>query len=97
MNFKELSEIIKNLHYAFSIQAGRSVNVALTLRNWLIGLYIKEYEQNGQDRAKYGAKILKTLADTLQKSSIPATAYTSLKQYRQFYMSCPYKTKIFRW
>ncbi len=27
---------------------------ALTIRNWMIGHHIYEYEQGGQDRAKYG-------------------------------------------
>lgn len=44
--------------------------MALTLRNWLIGFYIKEYEQNGLDRAKYRSNTIKHLADEL-----PATAY----------------------
>jgi hypothetical protein len=26
------------------------------LRNWIIGFYIVEYEQNGKDRAEYGEK-----------------------------------------
>lgn len=32
--------------------------MSLTLRNWAIGCYIREYEQNGADRAKYGARLL---------------------------------------
>lgn len=85
MKFKELSQAIQNIHLAFAKQAGRSVNIALTMRNWLIGFYIKEYEQNGLDRAQYGSNTIKQLAKELQKSKIPSTAYTSLKQYRQFY------------
>jgi hypothetical protein len=26
----------------------------MTIRNWLIGYYIVEFEQNGKDRAEYG-------------------------------------------
>lgn len=29
-------------------------NQALVLRNWMVGAYIVEFEQNGADRAKYG-------------------------------------------
>ncbi|MBX3710283.1 MAG: hypothetical protein KIT56_10020 [Gammaproteobacteria bacterium] len=58
MKFKELSQFIQEIHHAFARQAGRSVNMALTLRNWLIGFYIKEYEQNGLDQAKYGANTI---------------------------------------
>ena len=88
-DYSALSEIIKDIHRAFSRQAGRSVNMALTLRNWFIGLYIKEYEQDGKDRAKYGAQLLLTLAKDLQKAKIPATASRSLRQYRQFYEAYP--------
>ena len=35
----------------------RAVNISLTLRNWLIGCYIAEYELNGEDRAAYGEKV----------------------------------------
>lgn len=89
MKFKELAKVVQNLHAAFARQAGRSVNIALTLRNWIIGFYIKEYEQAGQDRAKYGSKLLETLADELQKAKIPATSFRSLRQYRQFYDEYP--------
>ena len=41
-DYNALSEIIKDIHHAFSRQAGRSVNMALTLRNWFIGFYINE-------------------------------------------------------
>jgi predicted nuclease of restriction endonuclease-like (RecB) superfamily len=89
MDFKELSEAIESLHHAFAIQAGQSVNMALTLRNWLMGFYVKEYEQKGQDRAKYGAKLLQKLGGSLMLANIPAASHRSLKQYRQFYESYP--------
>ena len=89
MKFKELSKTIQEIHIAFARQAGRSVNMALTIRNWLIGLYIKEYEQKGLDRAKYGTHTIKHLADELQAAKVPSTAFTSLKQYRQFYELYP--------
>ncbi|WP_443661211.1 hypothetical protein [Eshraghiella crossota] len=31
----------------------------MTLRNWVIGYYIVEYEQDGSDRAQYGSHLLK--------------------------------------
>ena len=89
MKLEELGKTIQQIHLAFSQQAGRSVNMALTLRNWLIGYYIKEYEQKGQDRAEYGAQAIKQLSNTLQNLKIPGTAYTTLKQYRQFYEIYP--------
>lgn len=51
LTFTSLVEFIQNLHDELSAQASRAVNLSLTLRNWLIGYYIAEYEQNGMDRA----------------------------------------------
>jgi hypothetical protein len=50
-----LVQQIQQTHQELSAQASKAVNVSLTLRNWLIGLYITEYEQQGKDRAEYGA------------------------------------------
>ena len=89
MQLTELSNIIQNIHVAFSRQAGRSVDIALTMRNWLIGFYIKEYEQKGHHRVEYGTNIINKLAEELQKANIPSTSLSSLKQYRQFYETYP--------
>ena len=55
MDFKKLVDAIQQAHNQLSDQARRAVNTSLTLRNWLIGLYIREYEQHGADRAQYGS------------------------------------------
>lgn len=63
--FEILAERVKNVHYATSSVAKGAVNQFLTIRNWAIGCYIVEYEQEGGDRAKYGARLLQKLADEL--------------------------------
>ena len=40
--------------------------MSLTLRNWVIGAYIRQYEQQGVDRATYGARLLEKLSTALQ-------------------------------
>lgn len=62
MNFKNLSTQIKETHSNLFQKAVKSVNLHLTIRNWLIGFYIVEFEQNGEDRANYGSKVLQQLA-----------------------------------
>ena len=47
-------------------QAAHAVNLALTSRNWLMGCYIVEFEQNGEDRAAYGEQLLKRLEQRLK-------------------------------
>ena len=50
------------VHSEAAVLASRAVNVSLTLRNWLIGCYIAEYELRGKDHAAYGEKLLDSLA-----------------------------------
>ena len=40
------------------------------VRNWLVGFYIVEFEQHGEDRAKYGDNLLKKLAQTLNRRGL---------------------------
>ena len=57
--FDELSASVLQTHQTAQTSAIRAVNQMATLRNWLIGCYIVEYEQKGRDRAKYGDRLLK--------------------------------------
>ena len=47
-------------------QAAHAVNLALTSRNWLMGCYIVEFEQSGEDRAAYGEQLLKKLEQSAE-------------------------------
>jgi predicted nuclease of restriction endonuclease-like (RecB) superfamily len=58
----------------------------VTVRAWLTGFYIVEYEQSGTDRAKYGAQLLNRLSKRLDNKSF---GLSSLKNYRQFYLYYP--------
>jgi hypothetical protein len=53
--FDDLLRSIRGIDAELAAQAGRAVNVSLTLPNWLIGCYIAEYELSGAERARYGA------------------------------------------
>jgi len=81
--FGQLVERIQTAHHELAIQAGRAVNISLTLRNWLIGCYIAEYELNGQDRAHYGDRLFSELADALQ--ALSNCNRRQLYRYRRFY------------
>jgi predicted nuclease of restriction endonuclease-like (RecB) superfamily len=89
MKLSDLSQAIQKIHEVLSQEAGRSVNIAVTIRNWLIGLYIQEYELRGHDRADYGMNALANLANSLKIAKIPSVSQSSLKQYRQFYLAYP--------
>ena len=67
MNFESLVGRINQVQDVLQSQAAHAINLALTARNWLVGYYIVEFEQHGEDRAKYGEKLLKTLAKRLNR------------------------------
>ena len=85
-HFENLGKEIEQIHNHFQQQAVKAVNISLTLRNWLIGYYIVEFEQNGADRANYGGKLLKNLSE---KINVNGLKETNLKLARQFYKSYP--------
>lgn len=63
-----------------------AVNRMQTIRNWLIGQYIVEYEQNGLDRAKYGTSLLKTLESKVKTKGLNVTLF---QLCRRFYLMYP--------
>ena len=86
MNFSDLRQGIQTLSDSFRQNAVAAVNTHLTVRNWLIGYYIVEFEQNGEDRAKYGTELLQNLAKGFSGDGL---SYRNLNLYRQFYNCYP--------
>ncbi|MGN0847037.1 MAG: PDDEXK nuclease domain-containing protein [Kiritimatiellia bacterium] len=62
------------------------INRSVTARAWITGYYIVEYEQHGQDRAKYGEGLLKALTKRLNGGTF---GLASLKNYKAFYLAFP--------
>ncbi len=85
-DFKQLIAVIDQTHRSLQQQAASAVNQALTIRNWLIGYYIVEFEQKGEDRAKYGKKLLINIADNI---SIKGLSAPELSRCRQFFRVYP--------
>ena len=56
-----------------------------TLRNWLIGCYIVEYEQNGSDRAKYGDRLLKRLEERVNTKGLNETLFRNSRNFYKLY------------
>lgn len=86
-NFNNLVTTIQQLHKQLQQTAVNAINQMLTLRNWLIGYYIVEFEQNGKDRAEYGKSLLKSI--TAKLSHIKGLDERSLRRFRQFYLYYP--------
>ena len=67
-NFVKTDDIVKDMCGIIesSRQAAyQAVNTTLVQRNWLIGCRIAEEELQGEDRAEYGASVIKKLAKEL--------------------------------
>jgi len=88
-DFGKLVGFIRHAHEELAAQAGRAVNLSLTMRNWLIGAYIAEYELSGADRASYGDSLLTELAKRLTELNISNCNRRQLYRYLRFYRLYP--------
>ena len=86
MDFESLVNRIQNSSFVLQENARMIINRNVTVRAWLTGFYIVEYEQRGTDRAKYGEQLLNRLSKRLDNKSF---GLSSLKNYRQFYLYYP--------
>lgn len=69
--------------------AYHSVNVVLVLRNWLLGKRISDEEMNGDNRAEYGAEIVKKLSASLSEKYGKGFSIRVLYKCQQFYKYFP--------
>lgn len=69
--------------------AYKSINIALVVRNWLIGYRIAEEELKGNKRAKYGIEIIKKLSTELTKQYGKGFDRSNLYYFLNFYKSFP--------
>lgn len=90
-SFEALTQCITTIHSALQTSAVNAVNRFATIRNWLIGRYIVEYEQCGNDRAQYGVRLLPNLVNSLNISGINETL---LKNARRFYIQYPRLSEV---
>lgn len=89
LTFDFLVASIREVHDRFAAQAGKAVNISLSLRNWAIGYCIREYEQKGADRAAYGEKLLEKVAARLAQTGLKRVDARELRRYRLFCLSYP--------
>ena len=90
-SFDILVNQIQQTHRTLQESAVKAINKHLTIRNWLTGFYIVEFEQKGEGRAQYGTRLLDKFGETLQTQGLGAR---NLKLYRQFYLTYPQIGKI---
>ena len=85
-SFNHLSELVLQLHDSAYSATVKAINRFATIRNYVIGFYIVEYEQHGNDRAKYGDRLLKRLSERVNRRGINETLLTNS---RKFYLTYP--------
>lgn len=84
-SFNDLTSIIQTTHDAAQSSAVKAINRMQTMRNWLIGYYIVEYEQHGKDRAEYGTKLLKKLEERVNRKGMTRNTFQSARNFYRMY------------
>lgn len=85
-SFETLTQCISSIHSALQNSSVSAINRFATMRNWLIGRYIVEYEQCGNDRAQYGSRLLSNIVARIKIKGINVTL---LQNARNFYIQYP--------
>ena len=89
LDFTALVDAIRQVHDHSAAVVNRVVNTSLTLRNWVIGAYIQEYELHGEDRAGYGERLLDALAGRLGELQISNCNRRQFYRYLRFFRLYP--------
>ena len=86
--YQSVAEILRTAR----ANAYRAVNFAMVEAYWDVGRMIVEEEQQGKERAEYGAALLKNLSIRLTQEFGKGFTETNLKYFRQFYQAIPAQT-----
>ena len=92
IEFNKSDDIVPDLKNIIDLsqkQAYQAVNTALVYRNWLIGYRIAEEELKGENRAEYGAKIIKQLSKELTETYGKGFDKRNLYWFLNFYKLFP--------
>jgi len=84
----DMEELCRNsidlIRYARGL-AVQHVNIIELMTNYALGRWIVEEQQNGADRAKYGAHVIDRLSEALTKEFGRGYSPDTLKNIRKFY------------
>ena len=91
-NFVKTDNILKDMCEIIEFSqktAYQAVNTTLIHRNWLLGYRIASEELQGEDRAKYGAEIIKKLSKELSVEYGKGYTKSNLYSFYSFYKTYP--------
>ena len=80
---------VQNIIETSQRQAYHTIDTILSQRNWLIGYRIAEEELKGENRAEYGANVIKQLSRELTKVYGKGFTKTNLYNFYSFYKCFP--------
>ena len=84
-SFNDLASIVQTTHDAAQSSAIKAINRMQTMRNWIIGYYIVEFEQHGKDRAEYGTQLLKKLEERVNRKGLTRNTFQSSRNFYRIY------------
>lgn len=91
-DFKKTDDILRDMCGIIESSqkaAYQAVNTTLVQRNWLLGYRIASEEMQGEDRAKYGAEVIKKLAGELSAEYGKGFTKSNLYSFYSFYKTYP--------
>lgn len=88
-NFDLLIDNVYQTHCLLQQTAQKAVNHFLVIKNWMTGFYIVKYEQKGEDRAKYGERLIDEMSQKLKSKGLKGYSPMSLRNCRTFYRTYP--------
>ncbi len=91
-SFQKTDNILNDVQNIIEVsqkEAYRTVNRILTQRNWLIGYRIAEEELISEQRAEYGAEVIKKLSKELTAKYGKGFTKTNLYSFYRFYKCFP--------
>lgn len=80
---------IRNILAQARGKARSAVNAAMVEAYWLIGQRIVQEEQQGQQKAQYGTRLMQELSTALTADFGKGFSYANLYNFRQFYRVFP--------
>ena len=87
MEFTSLFQKSKKLIDNARSNMGQMANTITVITSFLLGHYIVEQEQQGQERAKYGLKVIDSLSSYLTKEYGRGFSRSNVAGMRQFYLT----------
>ena len=84
---RDLLNSLKGIVRSARGMAYAAINYAQIQANWLIGQRIVEQMQKGENRAEYGAYVIKIASEALTEEFGKGYSETNIRAFRQFYLT----------